>query len=171
MKTICSWCTIEINAGGENSDGLISHGICEACAFHLRASHGMAFETYIRGLQVPVAVVNDDSTVLFVSGMLKKMLAKDDVQIAGFPGGVVFECEYAYLPGGCGGTVHCDGCTIRNTVMDTHRDGLPRSRVNANLRQRTADGGSQNLALIISTEKVDDVVVLLIENPPVVELS
>jgi hypothetical protein len=77
-------------------------------------------------------------------------------------GGDVFECAYARLPGGCGRTAHCSGCTIRQTVMDTVRTGQGHLRAPAYLNRATPDG-VQRIPLTISTERVGDFVLLRID--------
>ena len=47
----------------------------------------------------------------------------------GLPGGKVFECAYARLPEGCGKTVHCVTCAIRNTVTSTIQKEVLQVRV------------------------------------------
>ena len=85
-----------------------------------------------------------------------------DADIEDHKGGEVFECAYAGLPGGCGRTVHCDGCTIRINVMDTHRTGQSRLRVPAYLFRGKPDD-SEKTDYFISTEKVGKVVLLRID--------
>jgi hypothetical protein len=80
----------------------------------------------------------------------------------GFRGGDVFECAYASLPGGCGETIHCEACTIRNTVMDTFKTGKSHLKTPAYLLQGIPDNYHE-IQFEISTEKVKDVVLLRID--------
>ena len=90
------------------------------------------------------------------------MLSQEPAEIQGKQGGDVFECLYAELPEGCGKTVHCSGCTIRNTVMDTWETGDLHLRVPAYLQQ-SAGGVTTRLKFLISTEKKGGMVFLRIE--------
>jgi len=74
----------------------------------------------------------------------------------------VFECANAKLPEGCGNTIHCSGCTIRRNVMDTQETGRRHFRVPAYLNQGNPES-YQQIRFLISTEKVEGIVLLRIE--------
>ena len=164
MKVIC--CVCGVNLVDKPSDVIgndaVSHGLCESCAHHFMAQVGMPLAEYLEGLHVPVLTVTPEGTIGAANQEALKLLGKSPVNIQGFKGGDVFECENARLPGGCGQTVHCSGCTIRNTVMDTVQTGKPHRRVQAYLNQYS-DSGSHRYDLLISTEKKGGVVFLNIE--------
>jgi hypothetical protein len=90
------------------------------------------------------------------------MLGKGSPEIEGHKGGDVFECAYARLPEGCGNTIHCSGCTIRRTVMETHKTGKSSLRVPATLNRNDPEDPDK-ITLLISTEKIADVVLLRID--------
>jgi PAS domain-containing protein len=164
MKRVCAWCGKSLGTAFSDvhSDALITHGICDECAFHLRAQVGMPLRDFLDGLGVPVLLLDSDGNVKTANKTVRQFLKKDLTQIEGNKGGDVFECRHATLPGGCGKTVHCSGCTIRRTVMDTFSSGKSQEKLRAYLNRETPDG-SQPLRLLISTEKVHDVVLLRID--------
>jgi hypothetical protein len=90
------------------------------------------------------------------------MLGKNLSRIEGYRGGDVFECAYARLPEGCGKTVHCSGCTIRNTVIKTFATGINYIRTPAFLF-KNSNRKVKKYDLYISTEKVGDIVLLRID--------
>jgi hypothetical protein len=94
--------------------------------------------------------------------MALQFLDKDPDAVSGFKGGDVMECAYAKLPEGCGNTVHCAACTIRNNVMETFKTGKSLKRVPASLNRRSR-GSVDKMEFLISTEKVDDIVLLRID--------
>jgi hypothetical protein len=164
MKRVCAWCgkTLGTAFSDVHSDALITHGICDECAFHLRAQVGMPLRDFLDGLGVPVLLLDSDGNVKTANKTVRQFLKKDLILIEGYKGGDVFECRHATLPGGCGKTVHCSGCAIRRTVMDTFSSAKSHEKVRAYLNRETR-GGSQALRLLISTEKVQDVVLLRID--------
>ena len=100
MKSICAWCKKDLDnhqppSGDETP---ISHGLCPECAFHIRASGGMLLQSFLDGLKAPIVLVDGDGVVVTANGEARAMLGKTSIQINGFRGGEVFECEYAYLP-------------------------------------------------------------------------
>jgi hypothetical protein len=123
---------------------------------------GMPLREYLDGLGMPVAVVDETGRIKTASDQTCRLLQKKRADIEGYLGGDVFECEYAKLPGGCGETIHCSGCTIRRTVTKTLQTGESQHQVPAYLNQATPDG-TQQVHLLISTEKVENVVLLQID--------
>jgi hypothetical protein len=72
------------------------------------------------------------------------------------------ECARARLPGGCGKTEHCKACAIRNTVMETHATGKAVEKREAYQLVITPRGETK-MRLLISTEKINQVVLLRID--------
>jgi hypothetical protein len=147
----------------ETEEGLISHGICKKCYAALVGSKKSSLIDFLESLNVPVLVVNSDVSVDYANKHARNILQKELPKIEGFKGGDVFECAYAKLHEGCGATIHCAACTIRNTINDTLLIGNSHLRTPAYLTQGTIDD-NQEIKYLISTEKVAGVVLLRIDN-------
>jgi hypothetical protein len=117
---------------------------------------------FLDTLAAPVVVIDSTAHVCNANSSARVLLHKELPEIAGLPGGNVFECAFASLPEGCGNTLHCDGCTIRRTVMDTMQTGRNHLKVPAGLFLGTLENRHE-IQLHISTEKADDVVMLRID--------
>ena len=71
------------------------------------------------------------------------------------------ECVYSRHPGGCGKTVHCEACAIRDSVTKTYRTGEP--VVDAvSYQEILAKDGPKRIPLRISTVKTANSVLLKI---------
>lgn len=165
MKVICCGCGKDLGeVPSKPSDiDLVSHGLCDSCAHHFLAQVGMPLPEYIEGINVPVVAVTRDRTISFANSSAQTLLGKTLAKIQGQVGGDVFECEYARRPEGCGHTIHCSGCTIKNTVVDTIQTGRSHERVPAVLQQHQA-GGPREIDLLISTEMKAGIVFLKIDS-------
>ena len=152
--------TLPLNRHSENA---ITHGMCEECANKIFTEIGIKSESFLDDLAAPVLVVDKTGRVVSGNRLASVLLQKDLRDMKRFNMGDVFECGHANLPEGCGKTVHCDVCTIRNSVMDTFLSGESKLEVKAFL-----NGGNQDdykkTDLLISTEKVNGVVLLRIDN-------
>lgn len=164
MRKVCAWCGKEMGAEGPKDDDtkVITHSICEKCVYRQLAQMGMNVPEFLKGLDAPVLAVDSDGNIRTANAKALELVRKDLSQVAGYPGGEVFECKYARLPEGCGNTMHCSGCTIRIAVMETYTTGKSLLRVPASLLQHTLEH-PQEICLLISTEKVADVVLLRID--------
>jgi hypothetical protein len=163
VTRICAWCKKELGESSSSEEQqVITHGICDECALNLRAQMGIPLQEYLDGLKAPVLLVDSDVKVLTANAAVRGLIGKELDYIEGFKGGDVFECAFARLPGGCGKTVHCSGCAIRRTVMDTFRTGESHVRTPAYLNQQVLSE-TRCLDLSITTEKVGDVVLLRID--------
>lgn len=164
MKRICAWCKIEMESTcfESNSDDIITHGICAKCKDNIFGPQKFELMTFLDNLNVPIVLVDAVVNAETANKTARKILQKELPEIVGSAGGVIFECAYSTLPEGCGKTIHCSGCTIRNTVMDTFQSGNSHLEISAPLAQGTPDE-NQDFTYLISTEKVSNVVLLRID--------
>jgi hypothetical protein len=164
MRKMCSWCKTDLGTvpSGLLSDTNITYGICEGCLDAYFGLRQIGILDFIDNLDAPVIVIDEAGNVNSANRKARVLLQKDLPHIEGFKGGDVFECAFAKLPEGCGETNHCDGCSIRNTVMDTFQTGKSHLETPAYLFQGIPDNNNE-IRFLISTEKVKDVVLLRID--------
>lgn len=166
MRRVCAWCGVELTGDSEGPDATqpVSHGICRPCRDahfkHFRSSNAQEF---LDSIGVPVLVVDDDVCVLGANRQAEALLGMETPSLVGLKGGDVIHCVNAPLPGGCGSTVHCRTCTIRNTVRATYETGEACSNVAA-YPDVEMSGAKKSMNLSISTEKVGNVVLLRIDD-------
>jgi hypothetical protein len=161
MKQICAWCGKELSRCDSPGENDISYGICLPCANTVIINVPNELSDFLDQISVPVVLMSYEGVVKTANQKACTMLGKDLSRIEENLGGDVFECAYALLPGGCGGTYHCTGCVIRRSVMDTFATGKPAHRIPATLKQHTTDN-PQALKFLISTEKFSEYVILKI---------
>lgn len=167
MKVICAWCGSVLRTVPSTSPvkGLEdSHGICESCARILLEELGVPIEQFLSDLGVPVLVVDDDVAVVDANPSALSTLGGARETILGRLGGEVFECRNSRLPEGCGRTVHCSGCVLRQTVTSTWRSGRTHKRIPATLEVER-EGTVGQVAFFVTTAKVGDKVLLRIDPP------
>jgi hypothetical protein len=164
MKQVCAWCRNEIGriASSVYSDSETSHGICENCLDNLTFQKGVPLKHYLDSFPLPILVVDGYAVVKAVNKKACDALGKEPREMVQHLGGNVFECAHARLPEGCGGTIHCSGCTIRRAITKTFKTGEPQSKVPATLNRGNPDHISA-IALSITTVKVGDLVVLRVD--------
>ncbi|NTV48475.1 MAG: hypothetical protein HGB32_09970 [Geobacteraceae bacterium] len=144
------------------SGNSITHGICARCKDKILGPEKIELMTFLDSLNMPIVLVDAMGMAETANKAARKILKKELPEIVGFAGGVIFECAYSILPEGCGKTIHCSGCTIRNTVMDTFQSGNSHLEIKALLNQGTSDK-NEEVFYLISTEKAGDVVLLKID--------
>ena len=165
MNKVCAWCRKNLD-DSSSADGddphPVSHGICADCARKVMETESESVASYLDRFPGPVLLVEGEGLIVAANGRGLGLLGKRAEEIRGRPGGNVFECRNAYLPGGCGKTIHCKSCTIRNTVTDTMLSGRSHIRIPAFLD--TADlSGDKRIRFLISTEKSGEAVLLRID--------
>ena len=157
MKVVCGWCGVLIKPGEPSP---VSHGICPNCetAF-LEARGSVTLKEYIERFAFPIVVVNSNVELIEANPGAVRFVGKDVAQIEGKLGGDVIECVHASQAHGCGRTVHCKACTIRNSVTRTYQTGVP--VIDALAYQEIATkNGPEKIRLKVSTVKVSDSVLL-----------
>lgn len=119
-------------------------------------------QQYIDTIPVPILLVDNNTGV--VAGNMKacEMLGWTPNNIVDQLFGPVFDCAHARLPQGCGRTIHCSGCALRNSVLQTFETGETQICVPATLTVEHADHLSE-VFLTITTIKADGVVILRLD--------
>jgi len=161
---VCSWCkepydTIEI---GVSMGEAVQQGICEKCIDNFLSPRGVTLRQYLDRLPVPVLVVDRDMVVQMANAAARRKLGKNDKEMEQYRGGDVFACAHARLPGGCGRTIHCSGCAIRQSVMKTWETGEALHAVPATLTP-AEPGTPAEIALTVTTYKANDLVMLRVD--------
>jgi hypothetical protein len=164
MRRICAWCKRELNMREElSTDGEITHGICSPCAIQFTRSTPKTIREILNIITEPIFVLDSQGTVISANENGKRFTGKNYADFENHLGGDVLECSYAKLPEGCGRTEHCKTCAIRNIVMDTLANGRGYTNVPA-FQFINTPGGARIMRFYISTEKVDDYILLRIDD-------
>ncbi len=168
MRRVCAWCKTDLastDSDTHDPDEPITHGVCAPCSVRILSQMGMGtpLQKFLDELGAPILVTVSDVRAFTANKRAREILGKDLDQIEGEKGGDVIECIYSKLPGGCGNTVHCKGCTIRNAATETLATGRSAVRVPAYQDIDTPDG-VRPMRFLVSTEKVGEFVLLRIDD-------
>jgi PAS domain-containing protein len=166
MQKKCAWCDTAIvsNTPPTDEQNIITHGICASCSDELLAKElGVSLHSFLDRLGVPVLAIEPGPRVQTANRQACDLLGKDISEVQGQKGGDLIECEHARRPGGCGETIHCKSCTIRNTVLETFATGHSFVDVLAYLDVYLGDE-IRPATMKLSTEKVGGIVLLRIDD-------
>lgn len=163
MKKVCAWCKKELVVKSGNTD-LITHGICEPCSESFLNGDTDTFQSFLDDFHFPVIVVDSDGKVMGGNCQACELTGKTlehfhDCILAG----EAINCTHSYEPGGCGHTIHCQTCTIRQSINQTFRTGLSVRNVPAYKDIRVKEN-EQPVRFLITTEKLKDRVLLRIDD-------
>jgi hypothetical protein len=136
----------------------VTHGICEDCSRTLLEGDGRTLREFLDSLEEPVIVVDAERVVVGVNEPARSRLGRRVGENQRLLAGELIECRFAGLPGGCGNTPQCPGCSIRSAIAETHRTGHGVERVAT--AQKTIRG---EIRLVVSTEKMGDLVLMRID--------
>lgn len=159
MNIVCSYCGKMLGTKPPMDNDMVTHGMCPACVEHFeRQWSGLSLGEFLDDCEQPVIVFSGECRVIAVNQKMADLLGMSERELFGLLGGEAMECEYSRLPGGCGCTVHCETCAIRNSVNHTVETGDALYRVSALLKN-----GKGQVDLEISTKRVLGVVQVVIE--------
>ena len=164
MKKLCTWCKQDMNAAPLDitPEPPLTHNICNRCVDRLLDQHREKMEEFIDTFGEPVIATDGTMRVLFANNPARKSSPKESTDSKEFLVGDLIECGFALFPEGCGKSIHCDGCAIRKTIIDTHATGKGRLKQPAYLI-RSTPLNRHAIQYLISTEKVRDVVLMRID--------
>lgn len=164
MKRVCAWCNQYLGETSSDRHGehAITHGICDTCLNKIFTDKNVDFIPFLNTLSAPVVLIDDNNTYLSANNSALSILKREREQLEQNRTGDIFTCENAHLPGGCGHTDQCGGCQMLQLITDTyegnnHFDPVPVTitRIQGETRQE--------LNLQLTTEKVNDLVLLKID--------
>ncbi len=159
MKVVCTYCRSLIREKAPLRDATTTHAICDACFEHYAPQwDGLPLGRYLDRFEAPIMAVDADVKVVAMNRRMAEVLQLDPDEARGVLGGEVFECIWARHPDGCGRSVHCKTCTVRNSVAHTVATGEAVERAPATLTQDDTE-----IRLLVSTRLHGDLVHLLIE--------
>ena len=159
LMTICAWCGAILKP---SEPSFVTHGMCPKCQVAFVGGPGpVSLREYIGKFEFPIILVNSNVELIEANQRALEFFGKERDEIEGQLGGEVMECIHARRPGGCGKTVHCKACAIRNSVKATHETGRPLIDVESYQEIMTEDG-LKRVHLRISTAKTADSVLLKI---------
>ena len=162
MKVVCSYCEQDLGEKEPLDNPSVSHGMCTACHAHFRRQwRGLSLSEYLDAFTFPVVVLDKDCRTIAANRPMAEWLGRGSEEVVGLLGGEALECANARKPGGCGKTVHCRTCTIRNSVRATFETGEPCVRVPASLARPEGP-----VRLLVSTRQRGPVVQVIIETLP-----
>jgi hypothetical protein len=117
MICVCSYCRKSIYETEPYDDKRITHGICPPCYdYFLPKLLEMDFCEHLDQYEIPIMMVNSEVRLVGVNQAMTSFLGTSKEKILGLLGGELMGCRYASMPGGCGQTIHCGGCTIRQSI-------------------------------------------------------
>jgi len=139
------------------------HGICPECALSITRGAPRTAGEILNTIAEPIFLIDSDGVVKGANLSALGMLGKELPDIQDEMGGDALECTYAKDAAGCGRTVHCRTCAIRNTVMDTLRTGHGYDKVPAFQSIDTGEGPVV-MRFVITTEKLGGNVLLRVDS-------
>ena len=167
MQALCAWCNKDLGTRPSTEPTAdITHGICPECVDYFFSQKDHSMHAFLNRLNAPVVLVDSDVQVIEASDSAIELFGKTSSALPGVRGGDVLECANAKLPQGCGHTIHCMACTIRNCVRETAETGRPFTKVPAWMRRHDAKAhpASWRVRLEISTERLGSAVLLRVDD-------
>ena len=158
----CSRCSAEMARTDAVGLNPVTTNLCPRCVDYFELQEVTDICQYLEHLPAPILVVDGDNVVRGANTQACKAVSKDLPHILNLRGGDVFECAYARLPGGCGRTVHCSGCTVRKAILDTLSTGTPLSGISVEVLQNVK-GKDRKVTFQISTQRLSNCVLLRID--------
>jgi len=159
MKMICSYCRRSYGEKEPLDDDRTSHGMCNDCfAYFARQKSGLPLDDYLDGFEVPLLIVNKEGRIAALNKKAAVRLEKPRKEIVGLLPGEAIECDFARLPEGCGNTVHCETCTLKQTIMHTLTTGKAIKNV-----RKTVQKNNREFEMVISSDYVEGMVKIVIE--------
>ena len=121
------------------------------------------YREWIEAIDAPILLMQGNPRqVVTANRRALELFEKELHEVEGRKGGQVFDCIHAFTEDGCGKDSNCEGCKIRDGIIDTFTTGKPHNGVSTSLQIKKANG-TMTYVLQVSTEKVGDLALVRIE--------
>jgi len=142
----------------------VTGGLCSACAKAISSSgRRIELTAFLESLSLPILLMQTDPRQVYAAN--KRALAlfgKEAGQVEAHRGGQVFDCIHSFSEAGCGKDVHCEGCRIKDAIVNTFKTGASSGGVSTVLEIRK-NSGIAAYQITVSTEKLDNFALLRID--------
>ena len=122
----------------------------------------MSLQCHINSIPIPILLVDNKNVTLAINTKASEILGVSSESIGGLQFGSVFDCVHSDPAEGCGRSIHCSECVIRQSVADTYHTGEPQIAVSAALSV-TQPGKPSDVVFTITTVRNDKVVLMRID--------
>ena len=119
-------------------------------------------QAIVNSLQFPTLLMQaEPRQVVTANKKACELFNKELSEIEGYRGGQVFDCIHSFTEAGCGLDKNCEGCKIKNAVVDTFASGKPHANVQTVLNIKKQED-TMPYAMVVSTEKVGKFVLITV---------
>jgi hypothetical protein len=128
-----------------------------------QAPDKLNYSEWIEAVDAPILLMQGNPRqVVTANKKALQLFEKELREVEGHRGGQVFDCIHAFTEDGCGKDSNCEGCKVRDAIIDTFTTANPHNGVSTSLQIKKANE-SMTYVLQVSTEKVDDLALVKIE--------
>lgn len=163
-KRVCTRCKKELTAPAKQSGArIVSQTICGECWTRIWSDRLKSSREIVDNFEAPVLLLDDNLRIQGANIAAQKILNRPLADIKNFLPGDAMECVNARLPGGCGRAAHCQACALRKALETTMATGLGVEKSPAFQDIYQEDGSVLRHFYYISTEKMEDFILLRID--------
>ncbi len=164
MKMVCARCGKEkVVTDAVDNGKKVSQGICRECLARMRSVHPKSVREILEDLPAPVLLLDREFRIQGGNRRAGKFLNRPLAEIENFLPGEALECVNARLPGGCGKTIHCQACALRQAISQTIATGEGVENIPAFQDVFQKDGSILRRFYYITTEMMEELVLLQID--------
>jgi len=161
MAASCRVCGKSIALNGKTAHGNIACEICDGCAAQVSGTSGR--RVLLESIDAPVLLMQGNPRqVVTANKQAVALFGKKLPEIENHRGGQVFDCVHSFTEAGCGKDVNCEGCKIKDAIVDTFITANPHHGISAELSIKKANG-TKTYVVRVSTEKLGDFALVRVE--------
>lgn len=130
---ICENKLSSVNRAVHTPEGMI----CISCIGEIQDSAYR--KDLLESFDLPVLLMQSDPRqVVTANNRALGIFNKKLHQVEGHRGGEVFDCIHSYTEAGCGRDIHCEGCRIKDAIVDTFETGSSHAEIQTELTIRNS---------------------------------
>ena len=161
MNANCTVCGKPLLPDATAARRSVSTAICGGCV--ARLSETSDYAALLEGIDAPILLMQGNPRqVVSANRKALALFGKTPQQVEGHRGGQVFDCIHSFTEAGCGKDANCEGCKIKDAIVDTFTSANSHNGVSTGLSIKKVSG-IRNYVLQVSTEKLGDLALVRVE--------
>jgi PAS domain-containing protein len=132
--------------------------LCPECSRNTGAGV-VSLGEFLDRFDLPCILVDGNGLILAANRFAAELFGRELTELVGLPGGDAIQCIHTRAPVGCGRTIHCLACGMRNAVVRSRQSGGCCFQLPARVVRR--DGGT--VQLLVTTTPDGDLTRVFLE--------
>jgi hypothetical protein len=153
MLNTCKVCEKRLSTADTTDHSAHTGILCTSCIEKIQNNEKRT--ALLESFDMPVLLMQaNPRQVVTANNRALEVFGKQLNQVEGHRGGEVFDCIHSFTDAGCGKDINCEGCRIKDAIINTFETGCAHTEIQTELTIRNHSDTEEIRDIQISTQIV-----------------